>query len=802
MNLTRLETVKISLGFRALLMFTILVIASNSSIAQTNTTQKPTLKPIPQKAIFPDDYSELDDDKQTYMTVDESVNKSIDLARTKYSDALRFIEKGDTSKAAKYFEDALKELNALLSYPGIDQNDEFYDLTQSIIDDYETYVQNIDDLDEDTPIFIIRDKFYKDMELATKSTIKTIPKETKVAESKPEITEFPEDSTIIPLPKNEFVVKNIQYLSQTKARRFFTKWLERSTKYIPMMKRIAAEEGMPEEIVYLSMIESALDPNNVSRASAVGLWQFMRPTGEDYNLNKDKSLWLDERRDPEKSTRAAMRYLKDLYNMFGDWHLAIASYNCGQGRVQKALKKANLKNPNYWDLRAFLPLETKYYVAHYIATSLIAMHPERYGFNLDSITFEKEYKYDNYTLKEPVSLEALANCLDANPALIKSLNPELVRSCTPLDKDSYTLKIPQGSLNRFAANFKSLSDDKKRPWVTHTVRKHETIENLANRYKVQAEEIVSINNISSSKSRLTKGSEIRLPITSEEYNQINLLAEKQVQEYPVDGSEDVFHIVKQGESLYSISRKYGINVAEIKRLNKMSEDKESINVGQQLVIAQKDDYNTISSDDSPKENRKSNTKQSKKVVVNHKVKKGETLASIADDFDVSIASIKSMNKLGKAKVKSGQVLKIETIRNSESSNDDLATKSKKERLENAKSGKLAVHKVKKGENVSTIAARYGITEKELKDLNPKEIKGNSVFAGTRLKVYKTDDDNKGSSKSVSSKVNKLPNYHTIQKGETLAMVAKKFGVSIETIKSKNKSVNETRLQIGQKIRVQ
>lgn len=757
--------------------------------------------------LFPDSYSELDDNSLNTENIEkDGIEKVIFEAKKKYYQAIDYKRRKDTTNAILYFDKALTQLNTLISIPDIDRNDRFYDLTQQIIEEYETLVTKLDDFNENTPLFVIRDKFFKDLEktnlpITTGIEIKSVQKGDENKKVSNHNVLCQPDLITIPLDQNEYVLKNIEYLTQTKARRFFTKWLERSSRYLPMMKQIAKEEGMPEEIVYLSMIESGLDPNAVSKASAVGLWQFMRPTGIDYNLNSQGSKWIDERRDPEKSTRAAMKYLNDLYNMFGDWHLALASYNCGQGRVSKVIKKSNKKNPTYWDIRDLLPLETRFYVSHYIATATIAMNPECYGFSFDSLNFQSKYEFDVFELKEPVNLEAIAKCLDADINLVKAYNPELIKSTTPLDLKSYKLKIPKNSYDNFASKFSILTDEEKRPWISYEIGNKETLTSISRKFKVSEEDILSINDFSS-KSKLKKGYEVRLPITLEKYNEV-INQEIINTEYPLDGNSDVFHIVKKGESLTSIARKYGITISEIKALNGISEKNENVLLGQQLIIAHKDRDNSIFTNVNSVSRAKINKKEvdlentaANNKTLTHKVKKGETLARIADLYGVTISDIKKINKIRKDKVLLGQEIIIET--NTKNSNfADLKERKSQSKLTTSTS--TTIHKVQKGETLGMIAAQYGVTESDIKSLNADVIEGNTIFSGTNLKI--TSNESKGASTSINSKVNKLPNFYKVESGETLSSIARKFGVSIPKLLEKNKGLNENKIKVGQKIRI-
>ncbi|MER3329823.1 MAG: lytic transglycosylase domain-containing protein, partial [Candidatus Kapaibacterium sp.] len=313
--------------------------------------------------MFPDEYSVLDKYPIIKENYEKGIKNSLESSRRKYLTALIYIQKKDTTKSADFFSQSLDELNKIASYPGIEYNDDFIELSNAIIEDFEYYITDFAKLEADAPLFIIRDRMISDLEndqTMTGVELLDLPVVDFVSDNSSVLPFLGPDSLLVPMDMNEYVEKNIQWLTQTKAKKFFSKWLERSGKWFKMMKRIAAEEDMPEEIVYLSMIESALNPNALSKAKAVGLWQFMRATGKDFGLNDNDSYWVDERRDPEKSTRAAMQYLKQLYTEFGDWHLALASYNCGQGRVRRAIRRTGKTNPNYWELRERLPKETRY----------------------------------------------------------------------------------------------------------------------------------------------------------------------------------------------------------------------------------------------------------------------------------------------------------------------------------------------------------------------------------------------------------------------------------------------------------
>ncbi len=244
-------------------------------------------------------------------------------------------------------------------------------------------------------------------------------------------------------------VRNYIYYFSTDRKEIFSRYLSRSTRYLPMIKKVFAEYGLPEDLAYLALIESGYSNKARSSANAVGMWQFIRGTAVRYGLTVNDTI--DERRDPEKATHAAAKYLLDLYKQFGSWYLAAASYNCGEGRVQREMdRNGNMKN--FWDLSSnySLPTETKNYVPQMIAATIIAKNPEKYGFK--RIPYQPPLKYDVVKVTEPTSLRAAAVAATTSYEEICALNPELLRDATPSGYSAYLLKIPPGKKEAFERN--------------------------------------------------------------------------------------------------------------------------------------------------------------------------------------------------------------------------------------------------------------------------------------------------------------------------------------------------------------
>ena len=251
----------------------------------------------------------------------------------------------------------------------------------------------------------------------------------------------------VPIHMNKQVKAYLVYFS-TERKSVITRYLARSTRYLPMIKKVFQEAGLPEDLAYLAMIESGFNNRAYSPAAACGMWQFIKGTGLRYGLAINS--YVDERRDPEKATRAAANYLLDLYKQFGSWYLAAASYNCGEGRVQRELNQSSHKN--FWELSAnmCLPTETKNYVPQMIAATIIAKNPEKFGFK--NVPYLPPVRYDQVPVTETTSLTAAAVAVNVPPDEVQDLNPELLRGITPPDAPSYTLNLPPSSKEKFLKN--------------------------------------------------------------------------------------------------------------------------------------------------------------------------------------------------------------------------------------------------------------------------------------------------------------------------------------------------------------
>jgi membrane-bound lytic murein transglycosylase D len=295
-------------------------------------------------------------------------------------------------------------------------------------------------------------------------------------------------------------------LFRDRMRERFSIWLERSSRYIEIMKDILKEKGLPEDLVFLPIVESGFNPNAYSRARAVGPWQFIAATGKRYGLVID--WWRDERKDPVKSTQAAAEYLKDLYKMFGSWNLALAAYNAGEGRISKALKRSDTNN--YWDLLNTKQIrsETKEYVPRYIAATMIASTPEQYGFN--NLEYHEPLEYDEVTLHSPLDLEVIARCSGTTLQEIRELNPELRRWSTPFNVDKYTIKIPADSKEAFDKNLANTPQDAHFTAATYTAKRGDTVKRVAKNTGMPVAAILAMNSLSGIE-EIKAGYELKIP---------------------------------------------------------------------------------------------------------------------------------------------------------------------------------------------------------------------------------------------------------------------------------------------------
>ena len=404
------------------------------------------------------------------------------------ADVLEAQARGDFDRTERLIQQAMEELALLMRQPGTTDHPRFRDLFRTLITEYEAHFG----MPADTLVLPRGEIFDLQKEVFAALNELEGPLLEDVATPAPR-----QSSGTVPMTMNRLVKSSIDFLVRTRGEHL-DRWLARSDTYFGMIEKVLAEERVPDELKYLAMIESGLNPRAKSWAQAVGMWQFMAATAGDYGL--EVNSWVDERMDPEKSTRAAARYLKNLHASFQDWHLALAAYNCGPTRVQQAIAahRAKSREPiTFWAIYPYLPRETRNYVPTYIAASSVASNPQAYG--ISRVQSGPVYAYDTVTLRGAHMLSDVARLAGTDVATIRALNPELRRSSTPPLSEGYAIRIPYESHERFTSAYRSNPDESsRRSAVHHVVREGETLSGIAVRFGATVRDIISANGLRSS----------------------------------------------------------------------------------------------------------------------------------------------------------------------------------------------------------------------------------------------------------------------------------------------------------------
>ncbi len=416
-----------------------------------------------------------------------------------------------------------------------------------------------------------------------------------------------------------------------RGRKVFTRWLERSTRYLPMMREIFAEHGLPKDLAYLAMVESGFNTKAYSWAHAVGPWQFIKGTGKMYGLKRD--WYRDERRDFEKSTKAAARFLRDLRDQFnGEWYLAVASYNAGPGKLRTAIRK--YKTRDFWEISRgkYLQPETKNYVPKLMAVLTLAKDPERYGFT--ELNFQEPLQYEAVTIPSVTDLEIVAKMSGTSYEEIKQLNPELKRWSTPPNVKDYQLRIPAGMTAQFSEQYAKLSPSDRANYMRYKIKKGDTLGALSQRYNVRVNDIMALNNIRNPRS-ISIGTNLVLPL-KKGYSSRPV---KELRDDYIKTRRQVY-TVRSGDSLWSISRKFGVSQQQLRVWNRLGWSN-VIRPGQRMVVsskaAPKKASKVVKADGPPRE-------------ITYKVRSGDTLWGIGRQFAVATSQIRQWNNLSEKHV--------------------------------------------------------------------------------------------------------------------------------------------------------
>src|SRR2546427_617034 len=450
----------------------------------------------------------------------------------------------------------------------------------------------------------------------------------------------------LPLMLTDPVAGYINYFS-TRGRGTLEHALVRGGRYQEMIQRTLKDQGVPQDLIYLAQAESGFYPLALSRAGARGMWQFMSSRARAYGL--ERSRWVDERQDPEKATRAAARHLKDLYNEFGDWYLAMAAYNSGPGTVQQAVRRTGYAD--FWELykRNVLPKETRNYVPIIVAVTIMAKNPAQYG--LDKVLTEKPVPYDAVKINYAVDLRLVAECVDSSAATLQDLNPSLLRWTTPNER--FELHLPAGTKDGYLSAIAAIPSDMRVWWRYHKVAPGDTLATVARIYRSTPRAIARVNNLDGEED-LSADARLIIPIAPGKH--------ATTEDAATYSRRATRYTVRKGDTVQSVADNFGVSPSMVRRWNRLKGD----SLGGRRVL-----YVHLPVPPSASETRRSVASKSKfnrtlpaagsQPLVRHKVEPGETLTSIASTHHTTVAALKRDNG-NLATLRPGMILVIRDLR--------------------------------------------------------------------------------------------------------------------------------------------